>query len=437
MAGIDRELWGGAGFLRTLEWEGGGTRHLLGLRASAFSLYSGSEIALHFDLEGRLRRAFIDDAAGGIHYIRGLDGRILRKRRVRKGAEPAPDAPIDAGERRRVFERSHEVVLEAIGCFPADGGGAGPAPGEGDDPRALLDRAAAWDADRLEAEAGRFLEAYRPLGVLPPDRYRSLILQATEGCAWNGCLFCSLYRGQRFRVKTPGEFRDHIRRVKAFLGRALALRSGVFLGEANALTIRQERILELLDVLDEELGDHLRRDPGSRDPEGGAGISSFIDAFATRDKGPAEYGVLARRGFRRAFLGIETGDEDLLRFLRKPASNEGVRNLVGDLKAAGVSVGAIILLGAGGKRFARNHVEESVRLLESLPLDEGDLIYLSRLDAPPGERYEEAAAAEGVEALEPSEAERQEAEFISRLRPPAGARRPKVSLYEIRSFVYF
>jgi hypothetical protein len=435
MTGIDPELRGGAGFLRTIDWECGGVRYLIGLRAAAFSLYAGSDVALHFDLEGRLRRAFLDDAAGGVHYIRGLDGRLLRKRRVRKGAEQVPDAPIDAGERRRVFERSHELVVEALGRCPADREDAGTV--AGDDPRELLGRASAWDAGRLEAEAGRFLEAYRPLGVLPPDRYRSLILQATEGCAWNGCLFCSLYRGQRFRVKTPGEFRDHIRRVKAFLGRALALRSGVFLGEANALTIRQERLLELIDVLEEELGDHLRRVPGAGDPEGGAGISSFIDAFATRDKGPAEYGVLARRGFRRAFLGIETGDEELLRFLRKPASNEAVRGLVGDLKAAGVSVGAIILVGAGGKRFARSHVEESVRLLESLLLDEGDLIYLSPLEVDPGARYEEAAGAEGIEPLGTSEKDRQEEELIARLRPRSGARRPKVSLYEIRSFVYF
>jgi radical SAM superfamily enzyme YgiQ (UPF0313 family) len=215
--------------------------------------------------------------------------------------------------------------------------------------------------EQLLAEKQRFLQAYRPVGIVPPDRYRSLILQATEGCAYNGCLFCSLYKGQRHRVVPPDELRSHVQRVKAFVGSGLAERRGVFLGEANALAMPQPALLQVFQMLRDEL------------PTLAHDVSSFIDAFDDY-RSTDELAALAALGLRRVFVGVESGDEDTLALLGKPATVEGVGRLVQTVKAAGVSVGVIFLAGLG-----RAHVEASARLLASLPLDERDVVYVSPL----------------------------------------------------------
>ena len=98
------------------------------------------------------------------------------------------------------------------------------------------------------------------------------------------------------------------------------------------------------------------------------GISSFIDAFTVRKKDVEEYTELARLGLRRVFLGVESGDEELLRFLRKPATSDGVREIVDVLKRASLSVGVILLVGAGGDLFASGHVKKTIELVRALPL---------------------------------------------------------------------
>ncbi|MBI4585929.1 MAG: radical SAM protein [Planctomycetes bacterium] len=430
------ELRGGKGFAATLEWQGSAGSYLLGLRPYTFALYTGAGAAFHFDLEGRLRRAFVPEAGErGTHYLRGLDGHLLRKKLADEeeaGERLSDSSPLGPEQRRALFQEAHRTVQGALQSFP----GAGPAPqgageggaGEREAARAreLLERAAAYDPDRLEREARRFLEAYRPLGILPPDQYHALILQATEGCAYNSCTFCNLYRGSRYRVKAPEEFREHVRRVKAFLGQALPLRQGIFLGEANALAVPQPALLKIFAVLREEVPEFLGLPP----PPGGrpaavsqfskklCGVAAFMDAFTVRDKEAGEFEELARLGLRRVYLGVESGDEDLLRFLRKPASNENVQRFVEDLKRAGLFAGVIILVGAGGYRYGESHVEKTVELANRLPLGEGDLIFLSPLVITPGSEYESRAREEGILHLRPQDLKAQEAELLRRLRPP-------------------
>ncbi len=431
------------GFQETWEWKGDRDRYLLGIREHGFSIYAGNTTAVHFDLEGRLRRAFIQDATGWCHYLRGYDGRLLRKRKVRRGDPPGqdiPEAPLLPSDGRMVFEETHALVRDALESFP-DSRDRQAETGD-NSPREVLARAASFEPERLEGEASRFLEAYRPIGILPPDRYLSLILQATEGCAYNGCLFCSLYRDQRYRAKEPEEFRGHIRRVKSFLGRALPSRKGVFLGEANALAIPQRDLLNLFQVLHEELPVDLIG--GATAPEGDSpgtasgpgGISSFIDAFTTRDKGSGEFAELQAQGLRRVFLGVESGQEELLSFLKKPASNEGVQKLVEALKNSGISMGIIFLVGVGGKQFEGKHIDATVGLVKALPLDAGDMIYLSPLVVEPGGRYEKKSSAEGITPLTPGEVAAQDAELRKLLRPKPGEKGPKVTRYDIQSFVY-
>ena len=104
-----------------------------------------------------------------------------------------------------------------------------------------------------------------------------------------------------------------------------------------------------------------------------ATIYSFIDAFDVHRKSLADWQELAGRGLRRVYIGIETGDDALLRFLRKPGSAANVVEAVRTLKAGGVAVSVIIMTGVGGSRFSVSHVDQTLAALAQMDLAAGDI----------------------------------------------------------------
>lgn len=370
------ELLTAARFSKVTTWG----RFLWGETASTGSLYEADGDVAHFDLEGRWQRAKLQ----GRTLLRGLDGVVLE----RFGGAQGEDVRLTD------LNAAHEAVVALVSRARVD------AP-------VLLPT---WTVDQLLAEKQRFLEAYRPVGIVPPDRYRSLIIQATQGCAYNGCLFCSLYKGQRHRVVPPAEVREHVQRVKAFVGSGLADRRGVFLGEANALAMPQSALLEVLELLHEEL------------PQLAGDVSSFIDAFDEYRR-VDELEALRAKGLTRVFVGVESGDEATLGALGKPATIAGVGRLVESLKAAGVSVGVIFLAGLG-----RTHVEKSAELVARLALDEGDVVYVSPLVVERGGALASQLEKRGLGGVD---AEGEATELRARFKG-----RAKVARYDVRRWVY-
>lgn len=372
------------------------------LRPVAVNLLVGNEQPSYsFDLAGRLIGAFVD----GYNYRRALDGRVLRK------------WPGDAGRQRQWLadEEVREFTGRAYGLAEAAAQALG-------DPR--LDILKGWTPERLAADAQEFARIYRPVSILPPDQYLALVIQATEGCSYNRCTFCDFYRDRPFRIKSGDELARHIRDVQAFFGPAIGLRKSLFLADANALIAPMPRIRGWLDAIDEA---------GIRRP---GGIFSFIDAFDVGRKRAAEWAELAGRGLRRVYIGMESGDDELLRFLRKPGSAADVVEAARTLKAAGVAVSVIIMTGAGGEQFAPGHVEHTVEALRKMDLGPGDIVYFSPFFEQPGSEYGALARQAGVRPLSPDETARQEAVMRERLMFTDRARGPQLARYDIREFVY-
>ena len=99
----------------------------------------------------------------------------------------------------------------------------------------VLAAAAAFDARAARADVARFQTIYRDIPILPPDQYSSLVLAATDGCRYNQCTFCGFYRDMQFHAKSVAEFQAHVQAAMAYHGHGLALRRGIFLGQADAL----------------------------------------------------------------------------------------------------------------------------------------------------------------------------------------------------------
>lgn len=401
----------------------------LSARAGALTIIEDNHTAFTFDEAGRLLSAFVDGRA----YRRSLANDVLEKVSL-----PHP-GPLRRS--RRLLARDEIERLENRACqFAADIAAwlsVDIAASDRPDPDAILaldilTRANGYSFARLEAERDLYRAIYGRVPIMPPDQYMALALQATEGCSFNACRFCGFYRDRRFRTKSPEEFRRHIADVKAFLGRGLSLRRSIFLGDANALLLPQPALMDIFDALNESFALQ-SGDAGDNGQRRMKGVCSFIDAFSTRRKTRDEFAALAARGLRRVYVGLETGDAELLMFLGKPNTPEDVAALVSRLKQAGLSAGVIVLVGAGGRAYAGRHVAHTLALVNQMALDAGDVVYLSELIDYPGSEYAAQAAQAGIEPLSDEEMGEQMRALREGLRRAGG---PVVSWYDVREFVY-
>jgi len=142
------------------------------------------------------------------------------------------------------------------------------------------------------------------------------------------------------------------------------------------------------------------------------------------------------RGVRRVYSGMETGDDALLRFLRKPGSASDAVDAVVRLKGAGVAVSVIVMTGIGGDRFAAAHVYGTIRALSEMPLVAGDIVYFSPFVNRPSSEYGRLAIEAGIRPLSAAEIADQEAAIRAGLRFHDPAHPPQCARYDIREFVY-
>ena len=395
----------------------GTTPYIVSLKPHSIAVSVDGTLIVSWDRGGRLYSVYDD----GVTWRRGLSGQMIEKRRAGIERERVLLSGDAAG---RVVEAAADVARATLERMrgaswrwtsPIDQVVAQEA-------RALLALASRFDGPAARADADRFGLVFGRVGILPPDQYLSLVVQATEGCSFNTCTFCDLYH-EGYRVKTPEEFRQHVAGVLGYLGASASLRSrGIFLGAANALAVPMARLLPIFEVLLEEL-DAARR-----------GVFAFVDGFTGGRKSSADYRLLSHLGLRRVYIGLESGHDPLLAFVRKPGTAADAIETARAIKAAGVQLGIIVMTGLGGERFAEGHERETAAAINAMGLGEGDLLYFSDLVEVPSTSYPVLAADARVRPLTREERLQQQARIRAGLRFTAAP--PQFATYDIREFTY-
>jgi len=390
----------------------GQTHISLSLKEASLTVMFDYTETLTYDRAGRLWSHF----KAGHTFRRGLDGRMMDKWqaggfRQRRWLDPTEAVSLIDYGAARISDLRDQIRAGRVAwtAHPEDGGLI-----------AALDRAGRFDAQEAERDRAHFARVYQPISILPPDQYLALVLQATTGCSFNTCTFCNFYTTTKFHAKWPEDFRKHAREVRAFLGESVRLRKSIFLGEANALTLPLRRLVPLLMIARDEFGEKP--------------VYAFLDAFSGAKKSIDEFRQLAALGLKRVSIGLESGHDPLLNFVHKPGASRDVIDAVAQLKSVGIDVSLIVMIGLGGDRYAAGHVADTIRALNAMPLNRGDIVYFSELVEHEDTPYPALARAEGIRPLTADEMDAQREAIRAGLR--FGPRGPIVSKYNIREFVY-
>ena len=186
----------------------------------------------------------------------------------------------------------------------------------------------------------------------PPSEADSLILQVTIGCSHNKCTFCGAYKEKRFRIRKLEDVQrdlDEARPFAAYVRR-------IFLADGDALIMPQRMIVPMLEAIREAL-------PGCKR------IGVYGNTKSILKKSPEELAELRKLGIGIVYLGVETGDQEILDRVRKGTRLDDTAAAVERVKAAGMLISVSVLLGLGGVERSQIHAERTGQFLTRIQPD--------------------------------------------------------------------
>jgi len=165
----------------------------------------------------------------------------------------------------------------------------------------------------------------------PFSEANSYLLQCTIGCSHNQCTFCGMYRGQKFEIRSLKELKIDIQMAKDHYGDL----EKVFLCDGDAIVIPTDMLLEILHDLYQTF-------PSLRH------VGLYVGPTSTLQKSLSELCALRAAGLTKAYLGVETGDDELLKTVKKGVDASQMRDAGQRLIQAGINLSAMVLLGLAG-----------------------------------------------------------------------------------------
>ncbi len=191
----------------------------------------------------------------------------------------------------------------------------------------------------------------------PPSEARSLIFQVTLGCSWNRCAFCEMYPDKPFKVKNEKVIREEITKTAAVFPHA----GKIFLADGNAMVLSFKRLQNILNLINQAFPEVTR-------------ISSYALPQDILLKSIKELVQLKKNGLKLIYVGIESGDDELLKLVNKGETSESTVNGLRKAKEAGIKTSVMILTGLGGKKYLEQHAINSAKIVNLTKPD-----YLSTL----------------------------------------------------------
>lgn len=192
-------------------------------------------------------------------------------------------------------------------------------------------------------------ENHQGIVIRPPSEAGSFLLQVAYGCSHNKCTFCVTYKFQKFALRPFDKVKEDIE---------LAARwnpgiNRVFLCDGNSMVLEPDELVRILDCLNDNFP-RLER------------VGVYANAADILTKTPEELEMLHGKKLGIAYMGLESGNDDILRRVRKGSSAEEMVQAVVKAQAAGIDMSVIVLLGLGSRQLSRTHATDSARVVSRM-----------------------------------------------------------------------
>ena len=186
----------------------------------------------------------------------------------------------------------------------------------------------------------------------PPSEANSVIFQVTLGCSFNKCSFCNMYRTKEYSERPWEEIKSEI----DIVSRSLPQTERIFLADGDAINLRTEKLVQILDYIREKFPKIQR-------------LSCYAMPKNLMQKSPEELTQLHKRGLNMLYIGIETGNDLLLKKITKGATSKSIIDACTRAKKSGFVISCMIILGIGGKKYSVDHMKETAKVVSAVSPD--------------------------------------------------------------------
>lgn len=241
--------------------------------------------------------------------------------------------------------------------------------------------------------------------IRPPSEAYSLLLRVSRNCPWNHCTFCRVYKGTKFSLRPVDHVIEDIEQVyqslkiihsiadsngsltkelvygamgkmpenlieafHAALNWYVAGMESVFIQDANSLIIKPADLISILL--------HLRkRFPGIKR------ITSYARSHTISRIKDEDLTAFKDAGLNRIHVGLESGSDEVLKMVKKGATQKIHIKAGRKVKKAGIELSEYVMPGLGGQTLSEVHARESAFALNRI---NPDFIRLRTLALPHG-----------------------------------------------------
>lgn len=240
--------------------------------------------------------------------------------------------------------------------------------------------------------------------IRPPSEARSLLLRFSRNCPWNKCKFCPVYKRRTFSRRGLDEIKADIDAAAAMRDQIVALSESMgqggrvddsvvqrifssrvtdafrnvaawlyygtgacFIQDANNLIMDPNDLAEALRYLRQQLPEISR-------------VTTYARSGTAARRSVEDLTMLREAGLDRVHIGLETGYDPLLKFMRKGVT--AAKQIKGgqNVKAAGLQLSEYVMPGLGGRQWWREHATHTAQVLNAI---NPDFIRLRTLRVPP------------------------------------------------------
>jgi radical SAM superfamily enzyme YgiQ (UPF0313 family) len=186
----------------------------------------------------------------------------------------------------------------------------------------------------------------------PPSEANSMIFQITLGCSFNKCSFCNMYRTKEY-IERPW---DEIKTEIELAAKAYPETQRVFLADGDALNLATDKLIQILEYIYVKFT-NLKR------------VSCYAMPKNILQKKDDDLDNLRAAGLGMLYVGLETGNDVLLKKVTKGATSKGIIQSCQKARRHGYTLSCMIILGLGGKTHTNEHIRDTARVVSEIAPD--------------------------------------------------------------------